>query len=111
MKRFVEDVHVGERIPPFVVEKLGGNFDHLLGSFTRSENHFRKTSAQSAVRIHLRESKVDHRGGLKCLQYFVASNATRSELLQQLNCFRRGHRAKMPQVGPPVTWESARGKA
>ena len=67
-------------------QNFGGDFDHLFRRFARAENDFGKTFAQRAVRVHLRETEVGHRRGLKCAQDFVARTS-----------FRRG-------IFPAVEW-------
>ena len=87
----------------FDLNQFGGDSNHLHGRFALPKNHLRKTAAQTAVGVNLRKPEVGDGGSLKCRKDFVTAQAPGSEFLQQLNCFRCGHGAKMPQGVPGVT--------
>ena len=65
-----------------VCQKFGGDFDDLLRRLARAKNHFGKTLAQGAMRVHLRKAEVGHRRGLKGLQDFLARNFSGAKLVQ-----------------------------
>jgi len=55
------------------------------------------------VRIHLRKAEVHHWSRLKRPQDFVPANTAGPKLLQEFDCFRRGHAVTLPRKGPLVT--------
>ena len=80
-----------------VIEKFGGNSDHLLGGFAGAEYHFGKAGAQRAMSIDLREPNVGDRRGLKGLQDFLAPDAAGAKFFQKLSRFGDCHALTMPQ--------------
>lgn len=88
------------------LNQLCRDFGDLLRRFALAENDLGKSTPESAVSVHLRKTKVRDWCCLKRLEDFVATHAAGSKLFQQLNGFRCGHGAKMPQPASRVTQEN-----
>src|ERR1035441_1376110 len=87
-------------------QNFRGYFDDLFRRFAAAENDFGKTLAERTVHVHLRETEVGDRRGLKCAQDFFARNCSGAELFKQADGFSNGHAMTMPQECAPVTWET-----
>ena len=87
-------------------QNFRGYFDDLFRRFAAAENDFGKTLAERTVHVHLRETEVGDRRGLKCAQDFFARNYSGAELFQQADGFSNGHAMTMPQECAPVTRET-----
>ena len=65
-----------------VVQQFAGDFDHLFGRLARTKDDFREIFSQRAVRVHLGETEVGHRGGLESAQHFFARDFSRAKLVE-----------------------------
>ena len=72
-------------------KQFGGDFDDLLRRLARAKNDFGEIFPQRAVRVHLRETEIDHRRGLERPQDLVPAHAARAKLFQQLNRLNNSH--------------------
>ena len=90
-QRACSGVDAGDQHALLALEELGRDLHDLVRRLAGAEDDFGKPSAQRAVRIHLREAQVRHRRRLESAQHLVAADSARPELLQELDCFRRGH--------------------
>jgi hypothetical protein len=93
----------------FAFQNFCGDVNDLHRRFARAENHFWKTFAQRAVRVHLGEAEIGRGRGLKSAQDFFARDFPGAKFFQQLNGFRSRHRlAMLPQDSGMVTLEKSR---
>ena len=93
----------GDQHALLALEQLGRDLHHLVRRLARAKDDLGEPLPQRAVRIHLRKAKVRHRRRLELPQDFVPADAARSKLLQEFDCFRRGHARTLPRKPPPVT--------
>lgn len=93
--------------PALHLDELGCNLQHLLRRFTFPKNDLGKSAPQRAMSVHLRKPQVGDRRRLKRFEHFITAYTAGSKFFQQLNCFRCGHSAKMPQPLLRVTQENS----
>ena len=86
----------GDEDPLLVRHEGCGDFHDLLGRFARAKNHFGETFPQRPVGVHLGETEVRHRGGLKRVQHLIATHAAGAKLFKELNGYSRRHARKLP---------------
>ena len=82
----------------FALKNSRCNADDLFRRLARTKDDFWKTFAQRPVHIHLRESEVRQRRGLKRAQNAVAADFSGSKFFQQIGGFRRGHERRVPEL-------------
>ncbi len=66
----------------FLSDEFRGDADDLGRRFARTKDDFRETLPQGAVRVHLGETDVRHRRGLKGVEHLVAAHPARAEFFQ-----------------------------
>src|SRR5258705_177222 len=67
------------------------NLQHLRRRLALGVDDFRKTFAQRAMGVELRETEVGHGRGLEGAQHLLAGHAAGEKFLQKRSGFDRGH--------------------